>query len=573
MDQHDDARGGSTNRLNYVRLRAPRYDGQTLNLPGRSDTQSLLQDNLQLRKKELHAATAIGSELCLRDLQSLARREAVELAVNYTRRYLSNPAVTEYDSAAAIVFSGHQPTLFHPGVWYKNFRLSNIARSANAIAINLVVDNDLAGAAALQLPQFGQSKTGQRKPTAAARWSVIALDSPSQAIPFEMRTVRDDKLFASFARRASQSIAALWHGLALPSPTDPIVTQLWPEVIQASKALAGFTAIRALGHGLAAGRHRLESQNGLSTLEIPVSHIAGSESFARFAGFIIERIAEFQKIYNDVLHRYRALNRIRSSAHPVPELGRVGKWFEAPFWIWTHQSPNRTPMMVRLSGQEIEISTLEKTATNSVVATVGVSEWSQWLVEQNQVIQATGQGIFIRPRALITTMFVRLLASDLFIHGIGGAKYDQLTDQIVSEFFGLPIPGYQIDTGTWHLPADEVPATFPTDVTARTQTLRQMHFHPETFIDVPDSATAAVIQSKREAIKMDSGKDAMRRHQAIESANGQLRDVIDDQRVTLEAEIKGLSGQLRNSQIINSREISFCLHPADLIARLQSASV
>ena len=37
----------------------------------------------------------------------------------------------------------------------------------------------------------------------------------------------------------------------------------------------------------------------------------------------------------------------------------------------------------------------------------------------------------IRPRAITTTMFSRLFFSDVFIHGIGGAKYDTITDEII----------------------------------------------------------------------------------------------------------------------------------------------
>ena len=46
-----------------------------------------------------------------------------------------------------------------------------------------------------------------------------------------------------------------------------------------------------------------------------------------------------------------------------------------------------------------------------------------------------GQGIKLRSRALVTTLFARLLLSDLFMHGIG-AKYDELTDVLVEPSLG-----------------------------------------------------------------------------------------------------------------------------------------
>ena len=42
----------------------------------------------------------------------------------------------------SIFLAGHQPQLFHPGVWFKNFALDRLARRHGAVAVNLVVDSD-----------------------------------------------------------------------------------------------------------------------------------------------------------------------------------------------------------------------------------------------------------------------------------------------------------------------------------------------------------------------------------------------------------------------------------------------
>ena len=39
----------------------------------------------------------------------------------------------------------------------------------------------------------------------------------------------------------------------------------------------------------------------------------------------------------------------------------------------------------------------------------------------------------LRPRALTLTLFARLCVADFFIHGIGGGKYDEVTDRIIRE--------------------------------------------------------------------------------------------------------------------------------------------
>ena len=48
--------------------------------------------------------------------------------------------------------AGHQPQLFHPGVWYKNFVLEQLAAEHGGTAINLVIDSDAMRTAAIRVP-------------------------------------------------------------------------------------------------------------------------------------------------------------------------------------------------------------------------------------------------------------------------------------------------------------------------------------------------------------------------------------------------------------------------------------
>lgn len=559
MDK-DGAKGRTSTRvdhLEYVRLRAPKRDGQTLDLPARTEVEALLRDNLALRQSAsqspISAPNSASNNFPLKELQTLARTEAIELAVGWSNQYLPVKAHVDaksFPASAPIVFGGHQPTLFHPGVWYKNFRLNQIAQESNATAINMIVDNDLSGASSIKSPKKSKDR---------ASIGLVAFDELGAAVPFEMQQVVDRKSFESFGQRAADSIESF-----VP---DPIIKELWPEVIKAEKMLGQSPRTAAPGYAIAAGRHLLERAHGLRTLEVPISRLAGSSSFARFAGYLIENLSALSNVYNQAISRYRTKHGIRSSAHPVPELGRRqeagNEWLEAPFWIWTDKSPLRKPMFVRQIGKHFEISNSEVT-----LAKLSISAWSQWLVDQNQQIQSTGKGIYIRPRALITTMYARLLASDLFVHGIGGAKYDQLTDQIIVDFFGVDPPGYLTATGTWRLPTG-FPTISPTDITARKQVLRKMRFHPETFITSARDETTRLIESKHAAIAGQLEQSLLDRHQAIESANHELQRLLTSERATIVDEIDLLSTQIRDSQILNSREFSFCLHPMELVEQLK----
>ena len=96
-------------------------------------------------------------------------------------------------------------------------------------------------------------------------------------------------------------------------------------------------------------------------------------------------------------------------------------------------------------------------------------------------------------------MFARLFLSDLFIHGIGGAKYDQLTDAIVQRFFGIETPEFIVATYTAMLPVRRL--SVDEDGIRRTsQQLRELTFHPELYVDETD-ATLSLIEEKRRWIQ------------------------------------------------------------------------
>ena len=55
-----------------------------------------------------------------------------------------------------LVVTGHQPELFHPGVWVKNFAPAALARAHGGLGLNLIVDNDLPKSASIRVPSRRQ---------------------------------------------------------------------------------------------------------------------------------------------------------------------------------------------------------------------------------------------------------------------------------------------------------------------------------------------------------------------------------------------------------------------------------
>ncbi len=523
--------------LTHRRLRAPGQHGEALDVPTGDAVRTLFTSNLSLRS---------NYQSRLSDFSAIARSNVYDAAVNYTRLYL--PEVDPWLATVStdrVVMAGHQPNLFHPGVWYKNFRLDALAKRFAALPINLVVDNDLMTSPLIRYPQRIGPRTAKKGAAidSTVILSTLPMDAADAQVPQESRPIIDDARFSNFGDQAATATVG-----------DPIIKSLWPEVLAARRIFGD----DSLGRVVAAGRHRLEWAWGLRTLEVPISAVAGTGAFGTFASQILFDIKNFREVHNGVLLKYRKTHGIRSSSHPVPELTQVGQWTETPFWIWTRQDRQRRPLFVQSQADRFLISDLI-----GFEASVGIGHFPQWWSDE-----VTTNRIRIRPRALTTTMFHRLLVSDLFIHGIGGAKYDQVTDQIILDFFGVRPPGYLTSTATFHLPSDVTQVT-PRAIAAKLQSQRSLRFHPEVHLPQSPEGDALKRQKFLAIDQLQSGVSKKRAHEKIAAVNQQMAAMLADQISAARGEIADLKTRLRVSQILHSREYSFVLHGTSIIDDLK----
>ena len=512
--------------IEYRRLRAPGEDQQTLIDPPIDQASRLVHDN---REASVRQSLSIQGK-SMSDLQEQGRTELLQRAKDYTSAYRNVDLKTDPD--AAIIMSGHQPTLFHPGVWFKNFVLSRLGQQQSAIPVNLVVDNDLAGVASIRVPQVGAGIVSVHD---------VPLDQPGNNIPFECRSIVDLPFFQSFEQRATGAISSVVD--------FPLVQRLWPLV---GRRLAD--GEHNLGLAIAQGRHMMEEQAGLNTLELPISRVAETRTFAELVLEIFQRIEEFHDAYNGCLFQYRAVHRIRSTAHPVPPLQKTEDWLETPFWIWEADHPVRRPLYLRKRGDTFQLTDQAKWQTNLD---------ARHFIDQ--FCQLGQQGIALRPRALITTLFSRLILSDVFLHGIGGSKYDQLTDAIVSRFFLYQMPSYMTLTATATLPCLENKVV-PADLRRLNVLARELRFHPEEHVDQTEPTVQELVQRKQHWLNPSIPRGQRgERHRQIEYCNQQLRQYARPSEPEITAERQQLTAQVERNQILRSREYSFCLFPESLL--------
>jgi hypothetical protein len=516
-----------------------------------------------------------------------ARSQLLAAAVDFTRTY-SDVATTPHASPSSriggpLIVTGHQPEIVHPGVWLKNFTAARLASRYRGTAIHLIIDSDLGRAPAIRVP------TGS---AASPRAVAIPYDRPTARIPLEERPWIDRSAWDSFGARVHDTISPL-----VPST----MARSWWARVAAPAAEAP-----SLGLGLARARHLTEiswqttsfreihperfkaepnpplPHGSGHTLELPQSHICQLPAFRRFTIHLLTQLPRFHEAYNGALAHYRQIHNNHNHAQPVPDLTEKDGWLEAPYWIWSTHDPTRRPLWVRYDKESLRLTDRHHFDERLPVTEDGLPDDAMACL-----VSWESGGVKLRTRALLTTLFARLLLADLFIHGIGGAKYDLVTDEISTQFHGFAPPEFLTLSGTLRLPIDPPPPdsgtsrisgqseySGPTRTADRpriiAQTIRALTYHPELYVDLTALSPSQrhtlqmLIQQKEHWIQtVKTPKNAAGRHQAIVGINAALQPWLATKRERLEQELVHARQRAGANRILQSREYAFCLFPED----------
>ena len=520
-----------TTHLKRRRLRVPRGDGGVLLEPSVPDAVVAAVSN----HDRLEAAAGLDLQgRTLGQMRQMARSELLASAYRYTSEFRSD--ITLQADPGPIIVTGHQPELFHPGVWVKNFAAAAVARQSGGTAINLVVDNDFCDSAMIRVPVPGPKGLRFERVTIADRL-------PPQ--PWEERSA-DPQQLATFASRVAQ-LMAVWN---LPEP--------------AADQMAFDQRPGRLADQLTRVRSNLEASRGLTNLELPISRLAETESFFRFVCHLLVNIERFHEVHNQTLVDYRHRNGLRSKTHPVPALETKDGWWETPFWTWREGDRSRQ----RLLAQQRTDNLLAISDGTRVLAELPLGPGMDACCAAEVLLQLSTSGDRIRPRALTNTIFSRMLFADLFIHGIGGAKYDEMTDAILSDFYGITPPEFMTCSATLHLLGDRATDATPEKVEQLQRQVRALKFRAEdTLADSTDPEIKALVDEKRTLIDQQNAAEntdsqANRaRYRRFREINKRLAKQTLAQREELEAEIEATQVELQQNALLRSRDLSFALYP------------
>jgi hypothetical protein len=437
--------------------------------------------------------------------------------------------------------AGHQPELFHPGVWVKNFALYALAERHGTMPVNLVVDNDTVRSTSLHFPVLREPlpSISEFQPYRATE----PFDHPAGGQPYEEYAVRDEALFASLPQRVQPG----WR-------FTPLLAEFWAEAVRAGRRTP------LLGDRLAAARRALEQRWGCENYEVPVSAVCRTEPYAWFACDLLANLPRLHAAYNESVRDYRRRYGLRSTSHPVPDLAAEGDWLEAPLWAWRAGQPRRSRLMVRLTPAAVELR-------------AGDEHWPSLPRRPEAMVRAyldlEKQALKVRSRALTNTLYARLFLCDLFIHGIGGGKYDEVTDAIIRRYYDVEPPAYLVLSATLLLPLPHYPAR-PDQCRHLRGEARDLFYNPQRHLKAEKLSRPDIAESvrRKQALVRQRPQDRRGRRERfrqIREASASLRHLVDEELAAARRQAAECEIEAGANSILRRRDYPFVLYPEETL--------
>jgi hypothetical protein len=380
----------------YADWKAPSQDGELLVWPAPA----------QLRRQTLENQRHLAS--CAVTLQQLPLHEL--------RRRVR--AFIGHDLDRPLVATGHQTELFHPGVWVKDVLIDTLASALDGTALHLAVDTDQVKHLHLRWPGVSLPVSDDERLISAA-WSAL-VDSPS---PMHLRRLRE-RIDEDFPRLGVKPMLPEWLGQ---------MQRLSLEQSDLSRALTN------------AG-HFVDWELGLRHHSLLASPLWSSDAFLVFAHHLVAHADRFAGDYNRALDDHRAATAGRDPNRPMPNLLVTADSVELPLWLDDLRTGERSrPTAFRSdAGWTLTLVGGEEFVFDPALdADTAAANLRTFLASTEHRLA---------PRALTLTTFMRMCVVDQFVHGIGGARYDQVTDRLIHRHFGIEPPRFSVTTATLLFP-------------------------------------------------------------------------------------------------------------------------
>ncbi len=546
--------------MERLSFKVPQKDKQIFLSPSRDKIGSLLEENKKIFSRYSFAIL----NQPFREVREKSRKEVIQRALKFSKKF--DPDIEEKINPAYqfIIQSGHQPVFFHPGIWIKNIFLNHLIKSPlpdKSLGLNIILDNDICKDLNLLLPVL-HSKGNLRVEEINFLSSALAPN-----LPFEEYPCPSLEQISKFNRD-------IIHRLKLSESENKDILNNFKNFARCLENSSRFCRQNHkrgnLGEFLGLARRLYEQEIEPAYLEIPFSKICDSDEFLSFFLEIIKNIKSFSEIYNNKLNEYRKLFKIRNRVHPSPNLMIKENLIEIPFWIWGEGDQRRKIFILR----EEEKNYLYNNACGKIFLIE--EDGFKSLFSLKALLKE--QGLKIRPKALLLTLYNRLFISDLFIHGFGGAKYDLVTDEIIREFFKVEPPHFLVASLTLHLNFKSSPGTFDSKIPALKKKIRDLEFNPERYVEElslskkEEIRIGKLVGKKIELLKkikgVSSSVEKREISEEIKAINNFIVEEIIPLKYELNRKIEKEEEKVKQAKVYTFREFPYCFFSVKTLRNL-----
>lgn len=179
----------------------------------------------------------------------------------------------------------------------------------------------------------------------------------------------------------------------------------------------------------------------------------------------------------------------------------------------------------------------------------------------------------LRPKAVTLTLFTRLFLADWFVHGIGGALYESITDHILEEYYKIKGLRFGVSTTTMTLPLLERTNSTTESIAELKRSLQKAKHNPERFINEylinKEPVNSLLTEKKRlvQTAKEHSLPPETRKSAFISifNVNKKLAKYAGEKIQSLDEKIKLVQNCIQSERVLNYREYFFGLFPEEIL--------
>lgn len=478
-----------------------------------------------------------------RDLD--CRTELLSRARDYTQRLLDTDC--PHPGSTGIIGTGHQAIWHHCGIWVKTLVASRFAEAVDATGLHIVVDHDVCDTA-LAMPR--------QMPT--ERWTRqrVEIEAGQRHTPLELREPPPRRQVEEFLKAVTDANRAA------------ICTRAWRQTDFLERGRV--RRLRNVSDLITYLHATLNVYLGIpGTLYLPVSELSRSDAFIRFAVSVMADALAFSCTYNQAVEAHNpAQGRARRATRPlVVDKERCSA--EVPFWL-TGRDGRRQRLMVEHKGRRtigIKVAGRGLGDLDSASPDARVDQL-RGLLEQH--------GYLLRPKAVALTLFVRMALADWFVHGVGGARYESITDYLLTHYYAKRPPHFALATCTMTLAGDRTASQSAEKVSDLQHGLRAIECHPERHIPTSVLQSEPVASLVREKWKVvneanDRRLPPARRKSAwtaVGAANKALLPYAGPAVDRLRQRLLGAEYRRRSERVRRCRDYFFGLFPESQLRAL-----